>query len=421
VALLLLAASGALAQGDVDAAADSLVHRDSLLFEPAVTVPDEPMGDEEHDNIPGSRYRLYQATPEFSVRYGREDLLGLRDRLFVIGYDRADGFYIGAGADLAAHHFLEKRLQGYVGGGYAFGSHYWQVSGGLSRDLLAEEYPLRVGVEAHIMTDTKDAWKLGVVENTLFAALAGIDARDYFQRRGFSLTLQQFLEPRSSVSAEYRRDNYRNSRREAGWSLFGPEQPFHEVPPVREGAFSSAVISVATDYMTLRDWRAPQFGFAAQLELGLGEETFRQLVVDARLKSVLVSQFAWLGLHLRLGSASNDAPPQKRFTIGGFGTLPGYPQNAYEGDRMMLLQTELLVAPHKSLRNLRIILSNDFGAVASVPGEGLLSGIPTDPAHYLHSVGIYLGTPAARFRIGAAWRTDRSGPPTFVVRLAQRF
>ncbi len=262
---------------------------------------------------------------------------------------------------------------------------------------------------------------MGVIENTLFAALAGIDARDYYQRRGFSFSLQQFITPRMIASAEFRRDNYRNSRREAEWSLFGPEQPFFEVPEVREGTFNSAVVGFSADFLTLRDWSAPQFGAAVQLELGLGDADFQQLVVDARLKGVILSQLAWFALHLRAGSASGDAPPQKRFTIGGFGTLPGYPQNAYDGDRLMLLQTELMIAPHRSLRNLRLIFSNDFGAVASMPGEGLLSGLPSDPTQFLYSTGFYLGTPAGRFRIGAAWRTDRASAPTFVVRLAQRF
>jgi hypothetical protein len=262
---------------------------------------------------------------------------------------------------------------------------------------------------------------MDITENSLASALFGADARDYYQRQGFSAGVQKFLNQRLRVGAEFRRDKYLDSRRETGWSMFGPKQPFREVPAIREGAVSSVVVNFLADYITFRSWSEPEFGIETQGEFGFGNYTFAQYVADARLKTTVLPGRIWLAVRGRVGSATGDAPPQKLFTIGGIGTLPGYPQNEYGGNRMLLLQTDLLIAPLES-SNLRLIISNDFGGVSSTSTtSGILGGFPGDIGAFKYSPGIYLGTPTGWIRIGAAWRTDVSSPPRFVMRLAKPF
>jgi hypothetical protein len=88
---------------------------------------------------------------------------------------------------------------------------------------------------------------------------------------------------------------------------------------------------------------------------------------------------------------------------------------------MLLLQTDLLIAPLES-SNLRLIISNDFGGVASTSTtSGPLGGFPGEITSYKYSPGVYLGTPTGWIRIGAAWRTDVAAAPRFVMRLAKPF
>jgi hypothetical protein len=438
--LLFLAASSSQSQTAVDRRLDSVMRSRDELF--GVRVPDS-LDEDAAQRDTASRFP-HTWYPEFSPRFGRRDLLGLRDRHFLLTYDRADGLFLGAGADIPRSLFEDTRMQGHVGFGYAFGSHYWQVSGGARYDLLDVETPLRLSAEGHILTDTRDAWKMDVVENTLYAALAGGDARDYFQRRGFSVGIEKYLLPRVSIAAEYRHDRYRSSRREVGWSLFGPEQPFREVPPVADAALRSFAFTLQADYLSLRSWSEPQFGIAIEAELGSGEDrpddlekslrTFdmQSFVVDARLKTAVIPGVLWLALRARAGATTSDGEtlrdglPQRWFTIGGVGTLPGFPDNEFAGNRMLLVNTDLLFRPIASGigRNLRIIVSNDAGAV-SVAGPGdrddpFTIG-PASISDWKYSTGIYLGAPAARFRIGVAWRTDRMESPRFVMRLSETF
>lgn len=440
LALLITQAAILLAQSETEQRVDSAMRGRDDLFD----IELRDTGEEE--TAPRDTTVRYPHTwaPEFSSRFGRKDLLGLRDRHFVLTYDRADGLFVGAGAELPRSIFSEHRLQGHLGLGYAVGSHYWQVTGGLQFDILEEETPLRASAEGHILTDTRDAWKLDVVENTLYAAIAGGDARDYFQRRGFSVGFEKYLLPRVSVAAEFRQDRYRSSRREVGWSLFGPEQPFREVPPIADVALRSVALTLVADYMSLRSFSDPQFGLAIEAELGSGEDrpeapekslrTFdmQSYVVDARVKMTIVPSTLWIAARGRIGSAVSsgatmrDGLPQRWFGIGGPGTLPGYRDNEFSGNRLLLLNTDLLVQPISNGlgRNLRIILSNDFGVVsvaAPEDRENPLSLAPTSIEDWEYSPGLYLGSPAGRFRIGVAWRTDVMESPRFVLRLAEVF
>jgi hypothetical protein len=433
--LVLLPATDLIAQSDADRRADSAMRRRDDLFQFEVGA------DTSGEETPPVTSANYPPTwdPEFSARFTRRDLLGLRDHPFFVTYDRADGLELRAGADLPRELFTERRLQGHVGVGYGFGSHYWQAAGGLRADFLSEETPLRIGAEGHIVTDTRDAWKMDPVENTLYAVIAGGDARDYFQRRGASVSIESFITPRTSIAAEYRYDRYRNSRREVDWSIFGPEHPFREVPSIVEGPMQSVAATFLADYMSLRSWSDPQFGVSAQAEFGWGEDrnvltssndnvtySFQSYIVDARLKTTIAPRTLFVALRLRAGAAVGDAPPQRLFTIGGVGTLPGYPQNEYTGNRLLLVQTELLVQPFASGvgRNIRIVLSNDVGAVSmadSTDRDNPLALGPASIGDWKYSPGIYIGSPAGHVLIGVAWRTDVMESPQFVMRFAQVF
>ncbi len=418
--LLLLLPAALPAQPAIDADADSLVLEYEDLFD--TTLVASPGLENRTESDPMLEQRPSGWAPELQSTFRRRDLLGLYDSPPVLlNYDRADGLFLGIGGNTPAKLFESRRVQGYFGLGYAFGSHYWQVYGGLKKDFLSPETPLRIGAEGHILTDTRDAWKMERLENTLFALLAGVDTRDYYQRRGFSASAQWFLSPRIALKGEYRHDNYRSSRREAGWSLFGPRQPFQEVPPVREGRMGSFVASILIDYMALRSWDDPQIGFEAQAEFGSLGGTFAQYTADARLKFTAVDRHLWLALRGRIGITTGDAPPQKLATIGGLGTLPGYPQNFLAGNRLLLLQSDILVAPIRTF-GLRVILENNIAyAGMSDSSAGIFEGFPEEISDLKYSTGLYLGTATGRFRIGFAFRTDIFADPEFTVRLTQPF
>lgn len=403
------------ADSTAQAAADSLVWMDDDLWDGVKT--DSLLKNSNEGTRAKGRLPV-QRIPQFFSPLPPANYLALQDAYQFISYDRADGLYLGLGGDSPAKQFQKERTQGYFGLGYAFGSHYWQVYGGIAKDWGKRETPTRLSLEGHIITDTRDAWKMPAAENTLNSLIAGIDNRDYFNRNGFSASLQQFLTPRVALKAEYRWDRYRNLQRQVGWSMIGPTQPFTEVPSIRGGLMATLAFRFIADYTTWRTWGDPQIGVESEVEIGLGETNFQLLVLDARIKGTLLEKYLFAAGRVRIGSVSGDAPPQRIFTIGGIGTVPGYPQHQFAGNRMILLQTDLLVG---ITNGLRLIFENNVAAVNTAPTEsGLLSNFPSGTS-FLFSPGIYLGSPTGNFRIGASWRTDVFEAPEFVVRLSQPF
>ncbi len=430
-----LARLAAQTSDDAQHAADSVVRGDDRLFDDPMrpyTALDSAI---QRAPLPTGRHARFPVSDDMSTEF-----LRLEDAYSIISYDRADGLYVGAGGDLPERAFIDGRVQGWLTLGYGFGSHYWQAGAGLTRDVLSEAAPLRISLEAHLVTDTRDAWKMGPIENTFFATLAGIDTRDYFQRRGFSVGLETFLDQRTGIGAEFRYDSYRSSRLESQWSIFGPKQPFRDVPAVTEGPLRSILFTGTTDYITRRSINSFRYGAEARAEFGIDSRRFSQYILDARVKALVIPRFLWLNGRLRAASSTGDLPLQRMFTLGGFGTLPGYPQNSMEGDRMFLLQTEVVLALFDGVpfsvpdieisrkgggvgpSGTRIIIENNLGGVG-LPGPDatLLGGFPAGLKGYKHSMGLYLGSPDGRFRIGAAIRTDVDASPIFVIRFAPTF
>lgn len=407
-----------------EAIADSMVARQPRLFDSLRTVDGPALTAEERRGFllsPAQGWSL-----EMLPRSTPIELLRLTERRTLPGYSSADGLYIGIGSDRPQRIFSAEQLFGYAGGGYGFGSHYWQVYGGLYYDFFTRPLRLRIGLEGHIITDTRDRWKMEELESTMFAAVAGLEPRDYFQRRGYSLGATKQLGSRTSVSVEYRYDRYANSHREASWSIFGIDHPFDSPPPVRQGEMRSVAANMQLDYTTLRSWSSPKFALAGEVEFGeMNEGSFTTLTLDGRLKSTLVDDLLWVSARARISSSSGESPPQRMVSIGGFGSLPGYPQNEFRGNRMVLLQTDLLFSPFALLTSatylkmLRIIFSNDIGGVSAVSGSNpLLTGFPSRIQEIHYSPGVYVGTATGVLRLGIAWRTDVGRAPVVVLRLA---
>ena len=92
---------------------------------------------------------------------------------------------------------------------------------------------------------------------------------------------------------------------------------------------------------------------------------------------------------------------------------------------MVLLQTELLVAPAagvRALHDLRVIITNDIGAVGTAAsGASLFAMFPGAAGAYHYAPGIFLGSATGAFRIGCAFRTDRAADPELVVRLTRPY
>ena len=70
-----------------------------------------------------------------------------------------------------------------------------------------------------------------------------------------------------------------------------------------------------------------------------GDFEFRRVEADVR-RTLRLTPDQTMKLRVRAGTSEGTLPAQKRFELGGIGTLPGYGYKEFEGDRMVLANVE---------------------------------------------------------------------------------
>ncbi|MBN1449227.1 MAG: BamA/TamA family outer membrane protein [Bacteroidetes bacterium] len=363
-------------------------------------------------------------------------------------YNRVEGVYIGITQAKRLYWHSKPWVVSSGSLGYGFANHTWRYSLGLAFPIYLEDQIIEVAGEGYSLTDSKDQWSFDRDENTLTAFVAREDFLDYFERRGFNLSAAWYyrgedaLNMRASVG--YVHDTYANMNRATNWSIFGGDKEFRLNPRINDGNMNSMVFSAGATTLSDIDDRSSGWDLQVQFEsaggFAAGDFTFSQIILDVR-------RYQPLGEHLNLnlrgrGGMSDGLLPQQRvFELGGPGTLPGYRFKEFSGSNVALLSAEFIVRSSivgnargwakNVLRNTNLILFTNTGstngavpiatrdvtngAIQSDFGDGLTFD------DWRSDVGVAFGSSDGDFRIGAAWRLDRSDSPSFVLRFSRPF
>lgn len=363
-------------------------------------------------------------------------------------YNRVEGLYLGFAQPKRLYWHSKPRLVSTASLGYGFANHTWRYSLGLGIPFYLNDQIIEISGEGYSFTDSKDQWSFDRDENTLTSILAREDFLDYFERRGFNVTAAWYyrgedeLNMRASVA--YVHDTYRNMNRATNWSVFGGDKVFRPNAIINDGNINSVVLSAGLTTLASLDSRTD--GWDAQLQYEMaggfaaGDFEFTQLIADVRRYQPLGPHFNF-NTRFRGGFSDGLVPQQRAFELGGPGTLPGYRFKEFAGSHVMLFSAELIVRSslvHEArgwaknvLQSTNIILFMNAGStngvtptVARDVTHGALDVGMTDDAvfnNWKSDVGIALGSADGNFRVGAAWRLDRSESPSLVLRFSRPF
>lgn len=383
-----------------------------------------------------------------------------------IRYNRVDGFFLGAGSSSPRSASLEKLseagshgqrnfLRGQLGLGYAFGSHFWTVEGGLSLlhyvsdPLSSLPIAFELGGEGHVRTDTRDAWLVSAGENTFSSLIAHEDFQDYFKRKGWSVTGAIYI-GKEQLSVQYRTDSYFSMHKHEYWSLFGGDKRYRENPVVTEGRIPSLVLTAYSDNVRrTRLWR----GWTAlvQAEIASGDMPFHRYILDIR-RYQPVTRWAAINARVRAAAVQGSelsvtvsdtvgqgpavtmrvpfTPAQEFFGIGGISTLPAFHYKEFAGNRMMLVNAEMNFsgrALHELIgfpfEDLTVMVLMDAGMAFQVDDRlGATEGWEQlSLPNFRSDFGFALGSENGLFRIGALWRSDKGEGAKFFVRFDRPF
>ncbi len=354
----------------------------------------------------------------------------------VFKYNRVEGVFLGLAAPKQfVPEFGHFSVYGF--GGYGFKSRDWRFQLGIDRWFFSPiDYRFELGMEFHNLTDTKDRWRMPLLENTLAAMFLKEDFYDYFERKGFSFHAAQNITPYFRGKLEYRNDDYMSMPVETNWSLFGGDKRFRPNPPL-----DSAKTNMRSVYgelywdnrddvdFTTTGWYATLSAEVSSGDLG-GDFSFDRYLLDVRHYQP-VSTGENIDFRVMFGTSERDLPIQKNFVLGGISTLRGFRFNEFAGNSMFLLNVEYRI--HSSVIGsdlpvlgdyFSVILFTDLGNAWQSPVSSSL----TDRVKGLrmnnlkNDVGIAIAHPKGNYRLNIARRTDVGGN-NFVVtfRISQPF
>lgn len=263
-----------------------------------------------------------------------------------VRYNRVEGFVLGV--QRHPMHWGDSddhRIYGQVG--YAFALKRLRYAAGFELRIDSQQddrYGLKVGALYRRNTATNDAWKTSWLENSLAASLFNIDSFDYHEVQGWTLYATHRFTRYAQLTTGFRTEDYSSLQQETTWSLFGG-RGFTTNPAIDAGYYNTFVLALEGGRVDDFDDtpRGGAFRLEAELGQGFGNPiAFNRYQADGRAY-VPVTPFSTLGLRLRGGYATDGAPLQKRFSIGGIGSVRSYPQNGFEGTRTLVGNAEYIV------------------------------------------------------------------------------
>lgn len=340
-----------------------------------------------------------------------------------IRYNRVEGLVLGIHRDpLRLGSSDRARLYGQLG--YAFALDDVRYKVGVESQIIRDERRgLKLGIAYQDATLTSDRWKTSYAENSLAGIGFRYDFFDYYAAEGISLYAVQALSSTVHVTAGFRAEDHRSLAENTNWSLFKAGS-FRPNPAAKEGRLNAAFFGINGG--KIRNVDDLPSGAAIHLEALIGRPFGGDIVVnryeaDGRVFLPLTHDTR-LGLRLRGGYATSQAPPQSQFRLGGIGSLRSYQQNAYQGTKMALANVEYIVDGATLVDS---ILDDVW--VAGLFDAGWV-GTPTDQFQMdevLPSAGFSIGLDERDVRLDVSWplrEVDGAGTgPSVWLRITPNF
>lgn len=194
-----------------------------------------------------------------------------------------------------------------------------------------------------------EPWQLPDPDAGLAAFFGHRDFRDYFGRHGAKATATFNMSARSSFAFDWSDERWGSVSERKVFSVFGNGKPWRANPLMDAGRFHTGVLRAdidtrndvdnpSTGWLILAEYergsgRITDFGLTSPLARGVvsPDVTYGRALVDLRRYNRL-SPTTLINLRLVLGGwmHGDELPLQRRFSVGGIGTVPGVDFREYE-------------------------------------------------------------------------------------------
>lgn len=297
---------------------------------------------------------------------GVEDVLEIQERF---DFQRVDGITLGLTQRIEPHGawapiftFSEAR---------AFHRGRWLFEAGIEQPLLPDLLWLSVGANFFRRTELFDGLDHELVddtENLLAALLIKEDYRDYFEHEGIETFIAHHLSPETAWRLTLVRSEHRPVYNSTRTSLTRWGEDFRVNPAAETGDLRAFRIEFEHDTRPRHHAPATAQWYRLAWERadgGLGGDfDYGRFLADLR-QYVRTSPGQRLSWRIIYGTnRTGQLPAQKRFAIGGIGTLRAHGFKQFEGEDVLLGNVEYAVDVADDFNALVFV---DTGATATSP------------------------------------------------------
>ena len=280
--------------------------------------------------------------------------------------NRVDGFTPWAGVEGTLHdHTSYNHLHAYARLGYGFASHDTRFVLGALRPFGPERL-VTLGYEFHDLADSDDLFRLVGFEETPAWIITSEQVKDYYRRRGHEAYAFVRLGHRGQMGVTWRGDRFETLDIHSDGVLFLNKTPVPN-PAIDDGDMRSGIVTLRwanqPDLFGTRrleresflvrslydsrmepahELRADAtFEWADPDALG-GDFDFHRFIGSVRGVRDLTSTHQ-VRARVLLGLTGGEVPEQRRFFLGGLGSLRGRELKQFGGDNTVLTTFEWLV------------------------------------------------------------------------------
>jgi hypothetical protein len=206
-----------------------------------------------------------------------------------------------------------------------------------------------LGVSSYNVMTAIEPWQLPDPDAALAAFFIHRDFRDHFNRHGAKATATFNMSPHTSFSADWSDERWASARARTVFSIFRNGKSWRANPLVDGGRFHLGVLRANVD--TRNDEDNPSTGWLLLVEYEHGTGTITDLAPTSPLARSSISPqvsygrgfmdlrrynrlspITWINARLVLGGwlHGDELPLERRFSVGGIGTVPGIDFRQYE-------------------------------------------------------------------------------------------
>jgi outer membrane protein assembly factor BamA len=258
---------------------------------------------------------------------------------------------------------------------------------------------LFLGAELHDLTASDDLWRLSSVEQTLVSVAFKNTFRDYYRRRGAQLFATLRMGAYHELSAMARWDRHEPLANATRYSFFRDDASYRPNTPVIDQHVNALVLGYTFDSRRLsaageaatyqRHLKDNLFGQGVRQQPGVrlewtseiaghglqGDAEFDRHVVQAR-GYIPMGERTQLSMRGLFGFSNGALPIERRFAIGGIGSVHGYRFKEASGTGMTLLNAEYRINvtnPGRVRDGANVFVFYDAGRVSG--GDAWLRGV----------------------------------------------